>query len=117
MSVGLRTGSGVHFMAVLVPGLFFSKEQEGGDFVHGLPQPGFRGLLSVQPCWHWVPMLPSWMGERASRLPASLHHRPGFHVWQGDRAPPGSGDSLPFQCPVTPVQRLVCGFLKTSFSG
>ena len=72
MSVGLRTGSGVNFMAVLVPGIFFSKKQRGCDFVPQLLQPGVRGLLSLQPCWRWVSMLPSWMGERASRLPACL---------------------------------------------
>lgn len=117
MSVGLCTGSGVNFVAVLAPGIFFSKKQGGCDFVPQLPQPGFRGLLSLQPCWRWVSMLPSWMGERASRLPASLHQSQGFLGWQVDKAPPGSGHFFPFQCPGTPVQCLVCGTLKTSSSG
>lgn len=84
------------FMAVLAPGIFFSKKQGGCDFVPQLPQPGFRGLLSLQPCWRWVSMLPSWMGERVSRLPASLHQRQGFLGWQVDKAPPASGHFFPF---------------------
>lgn len=69
-------GSGVNFRAVLVPGIFFPKEQVGCEFIPQL--------------W-W-----SWVGEEMFHLPPLLHQRQEFLTWQVDTAP-GAGNFLPFQ--------------------
>lgn len=109
MSAGLRTGSGVNSVAVFAPGISFSTRQRGCDLV---PQLGCRGLLSSQPCWHWASVA-VW-DECPS---ASLRPRQGSAGWQVDKAPPRPGNVLPFPCPVTPMQCLVCGTPKTPSSG
>lgn len=109
MSVGLCAGSGGNFMAVLVPGLFL-----GCDLVPQLPQPGFCGLLSLQPCGRGLSMVPWWMGERGGISPACCTPSEARLPWLAG----GQSSARVWKySPVTPMRCLVCGALKTSSSG